>query len=97
MRAAYYVGMTIEHGEGVQADPAEAARYYGLAARAGHAEAANALAVMLIEGRRLARDAAEAWAWFELPPPGDTTRVLVHRWYRPGRSPRSTSYALAEA
>ena len=66
MRAAYYVGMTIEHGEGVQADPAEAARYYGLAARAGHAEAANALAVMLIEGRRLARDAAEAWAWFAL-------------------------------
>ena len=31
------------------------------------------------------------------PATGDTTRVLVHRWCRPGRSPRSTSYALADA
>jgi hypothetical protein len=31
------------------------------------------------------------------PATGNTTRVLVHRWCRPGRSPRSTSYALADA
>ena len=31
------------------------------------------------------------------PATGETTRVLVHRWCRPGRSPRSTSYALADA
>jgi RNA-directed DNA polymerase len=31
------------------------------------------------------------------PATGDTTRVLVHRWCRPGRSPRSTSHALADA
>jgi hypothetical protein len=31
------------------------------------------------------------------PVTGDTTRVLVHRWCRPGRSPRSISYALADA
>ena len=31
------------------------------------------------------------------PATGDTTRALVHRWCRPGRSPRSTSYALADA
>ena len=65
-RAAYYVGMTLERGEGVPADPAEAARQYGAAARAGHAEAANALAVMLVEGRGLDQDSVEAWAWFAL-------------------------------
>ena len=31
------------------------------------------------------------------PATGDMTRVLVHRWCRPGRSPRSTSYVLADA
>jgi RNA-directed DNA polymerase len=31
------------------------------------------------------------------PATGDTTRVLVHRWCRPGRSPRSTSHVLADA
>ena len=31
------------------------------------------------------------------PATGDITRALVHRWCRPGRSPRSTSYALADA
>jgi hypothetical protein len=31
------------------------------------------------------------------PATGEITRVLVHRWCRPGRSPRSTSYALADA
>jgi hypothetical protein len=31
------------------------------------------------------------------PATGDPTRVLVHRWCRPGRSPRSTSYALTDA
>jgi hypothetical protein len=31
------------------------------------------------------------------PTTGDTTRVLVHRSCRPGRSRRSTSYALADA
>jgi hypothetical protein len=31
------------------------------------------------------------------PATGDTIRVLVNRWCRPGRSPRSTSYALTDA
>jgi hypothetical protein len=31
------------------------------------------------------------------PATGETTRVLVHRWCRTGRSRRSTSYALADA
>ena len=31
------------------------------------------------------------------PATGATTRVLVHRWCRPGRSPRSTSNELADA
>jgi RNA-directed DNA polymerase len=31
------------------------------------------------------------------PATGDMTRVLVHRWCRPGRSPRSTSNVLADA
>jgi RNA-directed DNA polymerase len=31
------------------------------------------------------------------PATGEMTRVLVHRWCRPGRSPRSTSYVLADA
>jgi hypothetical protein len=31
------------------------------------------------------------------PATGEMTRVLVHRWCRPGRSPRSTSDALADA
>jgi hypothetical protein len=31
------------------------------------------------------------------PATGEMTRALVHRWCRPGRSPRSTSYALADA
>jgi hypothetical protein len=31
------------------------------------------------------------------PATGDPIRVLVHRWCRPGRSPRSTSHALADA
>ena len=30
------------------------------------------------------------------PVTGEMTRVLVHRWCRPGRSPRSTSYPLAD-
>ena len=65
-RAAYFVGMTLERGEGVPPDLPEAARHYAAAARAGHAEAGNALAVMLAEGRGLARDPVEAWAWFAL-------------------------------
>ena len=40
--------------------------YYAMAARAGHAEAGNALAVLLVEGRGLAKDPVEAWAWFAL-------------------------------
>jgi hypothetical protein len=31
------------------------------------------------------------------PATGDMTRALVHRWCRPGRSPRSTSHTLADA
>lgn len=31
------------------------------------------------------------------PATGEMTRALVHRWCRPGRSPRSTSSALADA
>jgi hypothetical protein len=31
------------------------------------------------------------------PDTGESARVLVHRWCRPGRSPRSTSQALADA
>jgi hypothetical protein len=31
------------------------------------------------------------------PATGEMTRALVHRWCRPGRSPRSTSHALADA
>jgi hypothetical protein len=31
------------------------------------------------------------------PATGDTTRVLIHRWCRPGRFPRSTSNGLADA
>jgi hypothetical protein len=31
------------------------------------------------------------------PATGEMTRGLVHRWCRPGLSPRSTSYALADA
>jgi hypothetical protein len=45
---------------------------------------------------RTSSRAATSMSWCAAtPPPG--TRGLVHRWCRPGRSPRSTSYALADA
>jgi hypothetical protein len=31
------------------------------------------------------------------PAAGDARLAFGHRWCRPGRSPRSTSYALADA
>lgn len=65
-RAAYYLAMAAERGEGMPQDEAEAARYYRSAAKGGHTEAANALAVLLVEGRGVPADPVAAWAWFAL-------------------------------
>ena len=42
----YALGYAYEHGEGVDPDPAEAARWYELAALAGRIDAAEALAAL---------------------------------------------------
>jgi len=49
--AQYLVGTMYSHGEGVKRNAREAARFYRLAARQGHADAAFALAFLLYYGQ----------------------------------------------
>jgi TPR repeat protein len=62
--ALYRAGEMIERGRGVQADPAAAARYYQIAAKAGNPDAQFALAELYRKGNGLAADPAEAERWY---------------------------------
>jgi soluble lytic murein transglycosylase-like protein len=55
-----------EHGEGVARDPDAAVRLYCRAARAGARDARYRLGWMYANGRGVARDDAQAAAWFQL-------------------------------
>jgi len=58
--AQYIVGTMYSHGEGVARNAREAARFYRLAARQGHADAAFALAFLLYYGQGEGPNAVEA-------------------------------------
>jgi TPR repeat protein len=59
-RAEYGLGALYDLGKGVDADPKEAAKWYGLAARQGNASAANDLALLYAQGRGVDKDTAKA-------------------------------------
>lgn len=59
------IGELYRDGQGVRRDPAEAARWYRLAAGLGDKQAMFALAVGLIEGTGVKQDRAEARKWLE--------------------------------
>ncbi|WP_020652112.1 tetratricopeptide repeat protein [Massilia niastensis] len=59
-RAAYRLGLACRSGEGMPQDAALAARWLGVAARAGVPEAMFILANMLLDGEGVAKDEQEA-------------------------------------
>ncbi len=64
-RAQFQLGVMYRKGEGVEADAAEAAHWYGLAAEQGHAPSQASLADLYYTGQGVAHDHAEAARWFE--------------------------------
>ena len=64
--ALHNLGATYEHGRGLPADAAEAARWYEKAARLGVAQAQVALAGLYRQGRGVPRDEVRAHAWLQL-------------------------------
>jgi TPR repeat protein len=64
--AQYLVGYDFQEGRGIAADLAEGARYYRLAADAGHVLAQNNLGVAYRDGNGVERDPVEAYKWFAL-------------------------------
>ena len=63
--AQFKIGVFLQTGRGVAADPPRAAEFYRMAASAGVAEAAFNLASMLAEGDGIERDAAAAVEYYE--------------------------------
>lgn len=59
-RAQYQLGLMYQKGEGVDADPAEAARLFGLAAGQGHSPSSFNLAQLYYTGNGVPRDHGEA-------------------------------------
>jgi uncharacterized protein len=62
--ALYRAGEMIERGRGVPANPATAAGYYQIAAKAGNPDAQFALAELYRKGEGVAADSAEAERWY---------------------------------
>jgi TPR repeat protein len=65
-------------GEGVEADLAEAARWFERAARAGDARAQMTLGVMHYHGEGVARDRVNAFAWLSLAGAAGRDEALVY-------------------
>jgi Sel1 repeat len=61
----FALGQRYSFGEGVAADPAEAARWYRAAAEAGEADAMTNLAALLRNGKGVQKDPAAAARWLE--------------------------------
>ncbi len=64
--AQYLLGYLYEDGKGVAADPAQALKWYGLAAEKGEPRAQSHLGWMLWEGRGVPQDAVQAYMWSNL-------------------------------
>jgi hypothetical protein len=64
--AQFFVGSMYRNGEGLVADPGEAARWIRLAAERGMVDAQFALGVMYDDGEGVKRDTAEAVRWYRL-------------------------------
>jgi hypothetical protein len=62
----FMVGYGLQNGRGTQADPADGARWYRLAADAGHLIAQNNLGVAYRDGKGVERDKIEAYRWFSV-------------------------------
>jgi TPR repeat protein len=60
------VGLLYENGQGVPADPAEAARWYRRAAEQGHADAQLYLGALYESGRGVPQDLVRAHMWLDL-------------------------------
>jgi hypothetical protein len=65
------VGQKLSFGEGVKANPAEAAAWYRRAAEAGNVDAMVNLAALLRNGKGIPRDVAMAARWLERALPSD--------------------------
>jgi TPR repeat protein len=63
-KAQYNLGVGYEKGEGVPQDPAEAAKWYRLAADQGYARAQYNLGVCYAHGAGVPQDHAEAVKWY---------------------------------
>lgn len=61
--AQLFVGFIYENGQGVEADQAAAAEWYGKSAKAGNMIAQIRLALMYRDGRGVPADPVEAWVW----------------------------------
>ncbi len=63
--AQHNVAYMLEHGQGVQPNPAEARQWYTKAAEQGHADAQVNLGSQLYHGTGGARDLPKAFAWYK--------------------------------
>jgi TPR repeat protein len=63
--AQYLIGLVLDEGHGVPADPAEAAAWYRRAAEHGSAAAQNNLGLLYWTGRGVVRSEVEAARWFD--------------------------------
>jgi TPR repeat protein len=59
----FHLGLIHQHGQGVAVDPAEAARWYLMAAERGHSSAQLSLALLHHTGQGVPRDYATAAQW----------------------------------
>lgn len=64
--AQVFLGGLFESGHGVEMNPSEAARWYGLAALQGDANGQFFLGRMYDEGKGLPQDSVLAYKWFDL-------------------------------
>lgn len=62
----FMVGLGLAAGRGIAADPAEAVRWYRLAADRGHVGAQNNLGWAYQQGQGVAADPVEAYKWYAL-------------------------------
>jgi hypothetical protein len=61
--SAFYLGLLNDEGQGTAIDFGEAAKWYQSAAEAGNPFAQQKLAILLLKGVGVKRDAAQAYTW----------------------------------
>jgi len=86
-----------ERGEGVSQSPAEAAKWYRLAADQGDSTAQLKVATMYAEGSGVGRDVVQAWEWLELAASGSSAEAAEAGKARDALGAGMTAVQIAQA